>query len=438
MDDDDDNPGEQRKSPRAQQSSVGNGDAGGGDQNAMGPIYMLWESALEKLKILGYEALFCAKSGRKPFSRIHFVFPAANQSNQFNDFVDLCVWLCFKITRDQAFFKRDTYDDPNTVANKLMMALRDRQLDFKSTFPAQKLKIPHGEAVCTVLDFLADKALDSESFKWKVPKYIDHDKVEQADVDNEEPEDEEIVEDGDIGVTEDIHQQDAIRDEIDEADADDEAHQILQAQIDPVEWKTELERVGPKLRAQQTLSTNEWRGHVDQTVASKAEIETVLQDTDGELKSMQKDVAEELNKMKTKETYINKQFSALCADYTEVKKKHEEVEAVSQKTNERVTKLTGDLAEQTERLDELKESYDSKDSGIHDTSPLVRIKAALQQIKQETQAFDLRIGVVSHALLSVKVRAMDRRRSGVLKKAQKRNKKSKLRNAEDDEDDDDD
>jgi len=262
--------------------------------------------------------------------------------------------------------------------------------------------------------------------------------VEQADVDNEEPEDEEIVEDGDIGVTEDIHQQDAIRDEIDEADADDEAHQILQAQIDPVEWKTELERVGPKLRAQQTLSTNEWRGHVDQTVASKAEIETVLQDTDGELKSMQKDVAEELNKMKTKETYINKQFSALCADYTEVKKKHEEVEAVSQKTNERVTKLTGDLAEQTERLDELKESYDSKDSGIHDTSPLVRIKAALQQIKQETQAFDLRIGVVSHALLSVKVRAMDRRRSGVLKKAQKRNKKSKLRNAEDDEDDDDD
>ena len=30
-------------------------------------------------------------------------------------------------------------------------------------------------------------------------------------------------------------------------------------QIDPIEWKTELERVGPKLKAQQVLATNEWR-----------------------------------------------------------------------------------------------------------------------------------------------------------------------------------
>lgn len=45
---------------------------------------------------------------------------------------------------------------------------------------------------------------------------------------------------------------------------DEAAHQILQAAIDPIEWKTELERVGPKLRAQQQLPTHEWRAHVDQ------------------------------------------------------------------------------------------------------------------------------------------------------------------------------
>ena len=30
---------------------------------------------------------------------------------------------------------------------------------------------------------------------------------------------------------------------------DDSAHHMLHAQIDPIEWKTEVERVAPKLRA---------------------------------------------------------------------------------------------------------------------------------------------------------------------------------------------
>jgi hypothetical protein len=61
-----------------------------------------------------------------------------------------------------------------------------------------------------------------------------------------------------------------------------------QAQVDPVEWKTELERVGPKLRANQQLTTNEWRAHVDQTVTSKGHIEKVLGDTQGDLHAMNK------------------------------------------------------------------------------------------------------------------------------------------------------
>jgi len=36
-------------------------------------------------------------------------------------------------------------------------------------------------------------------------------------------------------------------------------HQILQALVDPVEWKTELERVGPKLKSNLQTSVNEWR-----------------------------------------------------------------------------------------------------------------------------------------------------------------------------------
>lgn len=73
-----------------------------------------------------------------------------------------------------------------------------------------------------------------------------------------------------------------------EMSLDSSHHNILQAQVDPVEWKTELERVGPKLRANQQISTNEWRAHVDQTVTSKAQIERVLTDTHGDLQAINK------------------------------------------------------------------------------------------------------------------------------------------------------
>lgn len=63
---------------------------------------------------------------------------------------------------------------------------------------------------------------------------------------------------------------------------------IIKALVDPIAWKTELERVGPKLRAQQQLSTNEWRAHVDQTVSNNQQIEKVLEETQADLQAMNK------------------------------------------------------------------------------------------------------------------------------------------------------
>lgn len=135
----------------------------------------MWENALEKLKILNYENEYCGDRGRKPFNRVHFIFPGRNLSTQFDEFMDLCGWLCARCSGDHDLFKRDPYDDPNTVSNKLMLALRS--LDCRLSFPAQKLRTPHGEPVCSVLDFLTDKALAAKSFHWAQPKYADADIV---------------------------------------------------------------------------------------------------------------------------------------------------------------------------------------------------------------------------------------------------------------------
>lgn len=417
---------------------------------AIGPVYEQWESALEKLKILHYETGYCGK-GRKQFHRVHFVYPGANPGVQFDEFVDLCAWLCSIISRDE-LFKRDQYDDPNTVVNKLLLALRG--LSFDLSFPSQKLKTANGEHTCAVLDFLCDKALQARKFQWGTPQYSSSsaDDTEMLGMDDEE---EKGGKKG-KGKSKNADEEDEIEDDLenspehdgdnggdlagDHADnnnngriegqefetLDTSAHNILHAVVDPVEWKAEVERVAPKLRQLSqhgSASGSEWRSHVDQTVTSKAQIEKVMGETRDDLTTVTRQVADELQRAATKEKFMNHQFGSLTGDYAQIRKVLDGLESTSSSANEKMAKMTNELAEITEKLDDLKENFDNKDSGIHDTSPLVRMKAALQQIKAESFAFDLRIGVVSHSLLAARVSVSNRRRTAAHHKNKARHSK---------------
>lgn len=134
-----------------------------------GSVALQWENSLEKLKVLGYEQSFVQKQRHKPFDRVYFTLPAKNLSNQFDDFVQLCSWLFDEISQSTGVLTRDEYDDPGTIANKLLLALR--QVGFPTSFSTQKLRTPHGEVVCEVLDFLTDKALEARRFQWQKPDF---------------------------------------------------------------------------------------------------------------------------------------------------------------------------------------------------------------------------------------------------------------------------
>ncbi len=105
--------------------------------------------------------------------------------------------------------------------------------------------------------------------------------------------------------------------------------------------------------------------------------------------------------------------------------KFDEYESQIGKTNASVTKFSAELADINEKLEDLKESFESKDNGMHDTSPLVRIKTALQQLKAEIAVQDLRTGVVAHSLLAARVASANRKRSGVAKNARKRHNRGR-------------
>ena len=53
----------------------------------------------------------------------------------------------------------------------MMLALKN--MGFDLDFPAAKLKIGHGDAVCAVIMFLADKSLEARGFSFRRPLYIE-------------------------------------------------------------------------------------------------------------------------------------------------------------------------------------------------------------------------------------------------------------------------
>jgi estrogen-related receptor beta like 1 len=81
--------------------------------------------------------------------------PRVADSVQFKLLTDIFSWL---MEQCGAKFSIDKFDDPNTSVNKMMLGLKN--IGFQMDFPATKLKQAQGDAVCSVLSFLANKALE--------------------------------------------------------------------------------------------------------------------------------------------------------------------------------------------------------------------------------------------------------------------------------------
>lgn len=367
------------------------------------------ESSLEKLKCLDYEDDFLVNTNNKPFGRVHFAIKGDNPSLQFQEFLDIVQWLTTVIKRDASFLSIDKYDDPNASVNKLMLALRN--LNYPGEFPVNKIKQAYGEACCDVLNFLTDEALESRSFVFGAPKHNEPEEPEDAEPEGEADEDDiedevEIAEDDfNAGMFSDLHQNEADN-LIDPAN-----HQIIESKVDPIEWKTELERVGPRLRTSKNAGGKEWRTHIDQTTKHEGTIRKELPETEASLQMINKELADAVEKMQSKEKYVNSQFANLKNEFQSIKESMKDIESKFQGSSGNVSLLQNDLADISDELSEIKATMDSRGSSMTDTSPLVKIKAALQEIKSEIKDFELRIGVVGHTLLAGQV-LIERRGDG--------------------------
>lgn len=104
-----------------------------------------------------------------------------------------------------------------------------------------------------------------------------------------------------------------------EAEKLDEDRKVLESTVDPIKWKTELERVSSRLKAPQTLGGKEWREHIEQTHKNEETIQKVFGETKPQLAALAEDVGNALERLTSKEKYINHQFETLRKEYSGVR-----------------------------------------------------------------------------------------------------------------------
>jgi len=370
-------------------------DAPAGANNA--EALQLNDELVDTLMLLDYETRFCNKE-MKPLSRIYFAYPAQNTAHQFKYFTTLVVWG-LSLLRQQADW--DEYDDPNTVITNMLVVLKDLGIQV-NTVPG-KLRQGYGEGVCMVLHGLFKEILRRSDFEYQMPLFPDEGLADEAEVDSDAEIHSDVQDEAPGDGEEDdlMYQENEVKKQDEEGDEADNA--ILQNNIDPNIWLLEVERVGPKLKVTIPNDSKEWRTHLSQTRQYKQVIESQFPAAKAQLDKLSKELSGALERIRSKENFINTQFDHRALDYRQQQEELGQVQTQYTELNEVVMNYQIELKNVAEELEIVKNEMEDRSSTVTDTAPIVKMKEAFKKLRSDTRQLEVRIGVVSHTLLQGKI-----------------------------------
>ncbi|KAK1173585.1 hypothetical protein AOXY_G3736 [Acipenser oxyrinchus oxyrinchus] len=381
-----------------------------GDEDERGPgavyqMFVVMEDLLDKLKLLNYEEEVLRKNNMKTLSRHYFALPT-NPGEQFFMFTTIASWLINKACRP--FEQPQEYDDPNATVSNILTELRT--LGGQVDFPPSKLKAGYGEHVCYVLDRLAEEVLKQTQFNWNKPNYPTEE-LEESSVMEDDSEltlnkmQEEMIEEPD-DYEEHLMDLEALKAQTNTTETSESSKpdEILESTTDAAEWNLEVERVLPQLKVTIRTDNKDWRIHLDQMHQHKEGIESSLKETKGYLNRLQEEISKTLEKVASREKYINNQLEHLIHEYRTAQSQLSEAKERYQHGSGGVTQRTRMLAEITEELEKVKQEMEEKGSSMTDGAPVVKIKQSLTKLKQEIIQMDIPDRVVEHTLLQAKLK----------------------------------
>jgi uncharacterized protein YhaN len=89
----------------------------------------------------------------------------------------------------------------------------------------------------------------------------------------------------------------------------------LKADIDGAAWRTEYERVLPQLKVQIRSDNKDWRGHIAEMTKLQVGIKGSMSETQVYLDKLHKEITSTLEKIDSREKYVNKQLDNIVTDY---------------------------------------------------------------------------------------------------------------------------
>ncbi|KAJ7555127.1 hypothetical protein O6H91_05G023300 [Diphasiastrum complanatum] len=333
---------------------------------------VLMDLVVDKLNLLDYDSQFC-RTRLPPWPGLHkfyFAFPSNNHDEQFRYFTSLVVWL-FKLIGHE-LSTPSKLEDPNATCADILLQLREIGFSTPS-WPSKKLEQGYGDAVCSVLDGLATLALETQKFEFHMPNY-DNDIALRSTLNEVKDIDDSFGDELYLPKREEQETSNT-KDELDEVVTKSKATSV----VDPKQWQLELERVAPQLRASVVADGNDWRARLEHALQLHGEMSQTLEANNEQLQR------------------VDLQIS----DYSATKDRLTEVQQKQNKSLENVAALKDGISATANQLDKVKKLMLEKGNMISDVSPLLQIKQAISNLKEELREMEVRIGTLQHTLLQV-------------------------------------
>ncbi|XP_031369306.1 intraflagellar transport protein 57 homolog isoform X2 [Apis dorsata] len=335
-------------------------------------IYIKMEDLLEKLKLLHYDTEFLSEFKIKAINRNYFV-TQTNPGEQFYTFTSLAAWLIRKAGGN--FEVPQESDDPNAT-----------------------------------IDNLADGALKAQKFQWKKLEISPDEPTNEPDIEDDDAElilekvEEEMMAEYDDEDEDILHVDDITKLYGQNFNESQKPDDILESKTNREEWQLELERVLPQLKVTVKTDSRDWRSHIDQMKQLRMNIATNLTGVKNQLDKLHIDISNTLDKIKTRESYLNRQLEPTLKEYQifqdELSKIKEQYRDVSGGVTER-TRIFNKLSEE---LEQVKKEMDERGSSMTDGTPLINIKKTITKMKNEISEMNVRIGVLEYSLMCARIR----------------------------------
>lgn len=347
--------------------------------------FILMRQIYDNLQYLEYETNFNPVSRHFPYlNEFYFAVPGQSSKEQFDYFAALCVWMMQKFLGSEIETPSD-YDEPAQVADNLILALP--AIGFKLNFSSSKLVPGHGLAVCTILDAIARMTVKKRKFSPNSLRVVGglggKEEVETIGED-----DEGIVEEA-ADVQSDVEDNGAVVD-----CAVDSGKRV----IDSMDIKAEVTRVAPSLQIRIPAARSDWRTHFSQMMQHQTTILDCMSRLSPILSKVGSDLTKAVQAIQTREKTLNARFETSIYDYAERAAELAAVEARHKARKGEVDALQAELTDVVGRLGSVKDDLNEKQKEVSDNSPLMKIRTAITQMKEQIKALELRSSILQRSL----------------------------------------